>query len=101
MVVSSPTVNADEPSSGEKLGIREILEADIPDVTDVLTRGFPCPRRYWETGLERLRTRSTPAGFPRYGFVLEADGKPIGVILLISSVRNVDGHLELFSNLSS
>jgi len=37
----------------------------------------------------------------RYGYLLEAEGRPVGVILLISSLRHIDGRQELFSNLSS
>jgi hypothetical protein len=37
---------------------------------------------------------------PRYGYVLEADGNPVGVILSISSLRRVGDCQELFSNLS-
>jgi hypothetical protein len=51
-----------------------------------LVRGFP-NRRYWEAGLERLQTRFVPPNMPRYGYVLEAGGNPVGAILLISSLR--------------
>jgi hypothetical protein len=90
-------------SSSSLLGlrIREILDGDIHAITDLLTCGFPSQRRYWEVGLERLRTRFAPPDMPRYGYMLEADGKPIGVILLISSLRWVKDRRELFSNLSS
>ena len=88
-------------SSSEKLGIREIADADIDLVINLLARGFPNPRRYWEVGLERLRTRSVPHNMPRYGYLLEADGNPVGVILLISSLRRIGDRQELFSNLSS
>src|SRR5262249_4164161 len=63
-------------------------------------RGFPRPRPYWETRLERLRTRSTPSNLPRYGYLLETDGKSVGVILLISSLRHFGDQQVPFSNLS-
>ncbi len=100
MVVPVSAVNHSS-SSLVRLEIREILEGDIHAITDLLTRGFPSPRRYWEVGLERLRTRSAPLEMPRYGYMLEADGKPVGVILLISSLRRVKDRRALFSNLSS
>ena len=83
-----------------RLGIREIADADIDPVVNLLTRGFRSPRRYWEAGLGRLRTRSVPPNMPRYGYVLEADGNPVGVILSISSLRRMGHCQELFSNLS-
>jgi hypothetical protein len=45
--------------------------------------------------------RSVPPGTPRYGYMLEADGHPVGTILLISSLRRMGGRQVLFSNLSS
>jgi len=101
MVVQGSTVIADSASSLIELRVREILDNDINPITDLLTRGFPCPRRYWEVGLERLSTRSVPTGMPRYGYMLEANGNPVGVILLISSLRRVEDREALFSNLSS
>ena len=100
MVAMKSAVNAGLSSSSARLGIREIADADIDPVINLLARGFPSPRRYWEAGLERLRTRSVPPNMPRYGYVLEADGDPVGVILLISSLRRIGDRQELFSNLS-
>jgi hypothetical protein len=88
-------------SEPEKLVVREITDADICGVTSLLVGGFSRPRRYWEIGLERLQSRSVPVGMPRYGFILEANGNPVGVILLISSLRPVGNQLAVFSNLSS
>jgi len=101
MVVPESTAKADSSSSLVKLRIREILDGDIDPVTDLLTRGFPSPRRYWEVGLERLRTRSAPPDMPRYGYMLEADGNPVGAILVISNLRRVGDRREVFSNLAS
>jgi hypothetical protein len=83
------------------LSIREILDSDFNSVIDLLALGFPNSRRYWEVGFQRLRTRPAPSHMPRYGFLLEADGQPVGIILLISSFRHVGARQELFSNLSS
>jgi hypothetical protein len=84
-----------------RLGIREIADVDIDPVINLLASGFPNPRRYWEVGLERLRKRFVPPNVPRYGYLLEAESKPVGVILLISSRRRMGDRQELFSNLSS
>src|SRR5262249_33228073 len=101
MVTMKSTDQAGSSSSVVRLGIREIADEDIDPVIDLLTRGFPVSRRYWEAGLGRLRRRSLPPNMPRYGYVLEADGNPVGVILLISSLRHIGDRQELFSNLSS
>jgi hypothetical protein len=100
MVAMKSLVNASPSPSLVRLGIREIADADIDPVINLLARGFPSPRRYWEAALRRLRTRSLPPNMPRYGYVLEADGNPVGVILSISSLRYVGDREELFSNLS-
>lgn len=93
-------INANPTSSSAKLRIREIEDADIDPVIRLLMRGFPNPRRHWDAGLERLRKRTVPPNTPRYGHLLEADDKTVGVILLISSQRGF-GDQKLFSNLSA
>ena len=100
MVTMKTTINAVPSSSSVRLEIREIADADIDPVINLLVRGFPRPRRYWEVRLGRLRMRSLLPNMPRYGYLLEADGKPVGVILLISSLRRMGDRQELFSNLS-
>jgi len=53
-------------------------------VADLLARGFPArPRKYWTSALARLAARGAPDGCPRFGYLLEADGAPVGVLLLI------------------
>ena len=47
-----------------------------------------------------LANEVLPPNMPRYGYLLEADGKPVGVILLISSLRRMGDRQQLFSNLS-
>ena len=57
-------------------------------MADLLTRGFPDrPRKYWTTALARLTARGAPEGCPELGYLLEADGAPVGVLLLIFSQR--------------
>jgi len=49
-------------------------------------RGFKRhTRQYWLRAFDHLRRYPTPAGFPKYGYLMESDGAPIGVILLIFS----------------
>lgn len=65
---------------------REISTADLGSVVDTLVRGFPeRPRSYWTRALATLKSRDRPTGFPQFGFLLEADGAVVGVLLLIFS----------------
>jgi hypothetical protein len=83
-------VNSTIPST-PKIRIREIRDTDVDDVTDLLARGFPARcRRFWVKVLSSLTRRSAPAGWPKLGYLLEDDGRPVGAILLIFS-RMPDG----------
>ena len=75
-----------------KIRSRQISESDFVGVIDLLTRGFRVrSRRYWDRALAQLASHPTPAGLPRYGYLLECEGRPVGVILLIfSSVLDGD-----------
>ena len=72
-------------------------------VAALLSQGFRLrAKTYWMRGLKRLRERSPPAGYPRYGLLLENDGRVVGAILTIySSVPAADGTLAVRCNLSS
>jgi hypothetical protein len=68
---------------------RQIKSADLEAVADLLTRGFPArPRNYWTTALQRLAARGAPEGCPEFGYLLEAEGAVVGVLLLIFSERD-------------
>lgn len=87
-----------------KSGIRcrEITEADIDAVAELLTRGFVGRSRdYWTQGLRRQATRDVPDGYPRFGYMLDHDGAPVGVLLLLYTSRTVDGETTVYCNLSS
>ena len=57
---------------------------------DCLRRGFPYRRRaYWVRAMARMAERPAIEGFPRYGYLLEAAGGVVGVILVIYS-RHAD-----------
>ena len=63
---------------------REIGRADLAAVADLLTRGFEGRSRdYWMEGLRRASLREVPDGFPRFGYMLDHEGTPVGVLLLI------------------
>src|SRR6202041_3017775 len=82
--------------------IREILQSDLDAISDLLTRGFVHSKReYWRRGLRRQATRSLPSGVPRFGYLLESQGVPVGCLLQVYSTKIVDGEAALFCNLSS
>ena len=81
---------------------REIASADLDAVADLLTQGFARRSRdYWINGLQRMSAREVPQGFPRYGYMLDQDGMPVGVLLLIYSSRDDGGRISIRCNLSS
>jgi hypothetical protein len=66
--------------------IREITLADLPAVAAILHEGFPRrPLTYWQAAIANLQPRPEVAGFPRFGFVIEADNAIQGVILLLTA----------------
>jgi hypothetical protein len=81
---------------------REISENDLDAIGDLLTRGFVHrSREYWMGGLRRQSARAIPAGTPRYGYMIENQGVPVGCLLLIYSNKIVDGTVATFCNVSS
>jgi hypothetical protein len=81
---------------------REISETDVDAVADLLTHGFVGrSREYWMQGLRRQAERDVPKGYPRFGYMLDHDGLPVGVLLLLYTSRS-DGHeTAIHCNLSS
>lgn len=81
---------------------REIGIADLDAVADLLTRGFAYRSRdYWTAGLRRQSVRDVPEGFARFGYMLEHDGRPVGVLLLIYTARDNGVGISIRCNLSS
>ena len=81
---------------------REIQESDIEAIADLLTRGFVHrSREYWMIGLRRQSARSLPADAPRYGYLMESNGRPVGCLLLIYSTKTIDGQASTCCNVSS
>jgi hypothetical protein len=81
---------------------REIGEADLDGVADLQARGFyGRSRDYWLQGLRRQAARSVPKGYPRFGYMLDHEGVPVGVLLLIYSLRDAGGESAVHCNLSS
>ena len=85
-----------------KPGFREIQESDLDAIGDLLTRGFQHrSREYWMRGLRRQGARTVPPGTPRYGYLLENDGLPVGCLLMIYSNKISDGETATCCNVSS
>jgi hypothetical protein len=86
----------------QKLRCREISGADLDAVADLLTHGFVGrSRQYWMQGLRRQAARQVPNGYPRFGYMLDNDGMPVGVLLLLYSSRMNGGEAAIYCNLSS
>jgi hypothetical protein len=89
-------------SPGSRILCRQILDADINNAADLLTRGFPrSNRQYWLNGLARLAKHPTPAGAPKYGYALESDGALVGIVLLITTSIPVGNTSTTRCNISS
>jgi hypothetical protein len=87
-----------EPQATGRVRCRQIADSDLDGLTDMLTRGFPRSRRdYWMHGFANWQRIPVVEGVPRYGYVLDNGFGPVGVILLISSMRGD----KIISNLSS
>ena len=88
--------------SAVKPRFREIGEGDLEAIADLLTRGFVYRGRdYWMRGLERQSSRPLPEGAPRYGYLIEHENKPVGCLLLIYSLKTLEGQAVTFCNVSS
>ena len=84
-----------------KIRVRQICEADIPQVVDLLSRGFQRrPRQFWLRVLACLTERPTFTGLPKYGYLLESN-RIVGVILQIFSGLRDGGTSRVRCNVSS
>src|ERR1700754_4650656 len=91
------------PTSVPKVICREIRTTDADGVINLLTRGFgeARDRKFWGAALDRLASHPTPPGYPRYGYMLEADGEPVGIIILIFSAIEDAAETKMFCSVSS
>lgn len=81
---------------------RQIQEADLGAIAELLARGFRLrSKKYWLRGFARMVRRSVPPGYPRFGLLLENEGRIVGAILTIYSSVPVDGGCAIRCNLSS
>ena len=88
------------PATG--LRCRQIVEDDIESVASLLARGFPNRNRaFWLAALGQLRRREPPADLPKYGYLLESGGVPVGALLLICSQMGAGENVSSRCNVSS
>jgi hypothetical protein len=81
---------------------RAIQAGDLDAIGDLLTRGFQHRSRdYWMRGLHRQGARPLPPGEPRYGYLIENNGVPVGCLLTIYSSKKIDGETAICCNVSS
>ncbi len=71
-------------------------------MADLLTRGFfGRSRDYWMQGLRRQAVREVPAGYPRFGYMLDHDGTVAGVLLMLYMAKDDGDEAGIQCNLSS
>jgi hypothetical protein len=80
---------------------REITDSDFDAVADFLENGIGYSHKYFLCLLQRLAQHPTPAGFPKYGRLLESDGAIVGAIILIFSRIYSDGIATIRCRVSS
>jgi hypothetical protein len=85
-------------SRPSRVRCREIEAGD-----DAFARDFRVRTRqeFVRDALKRLTDHATPAGFPKYGYLLEADNIAVGVLLLIYSSVPIDGEPKIRCCVSS
>jgi hypothetical protein len=90
------------PAALSRIRYRQIGIADIDAIVNLLTRGMRIRTRdFWVRAFRRLMEHSTPPEFPKYGYLLEVNGTPVGVILLIFSTIIVKGEQRIRCSTSS
>ena len=90
-------------SAPTKVRCREITECDLEGIVSLLTKGFrrDQSRAFWVRAIRTLSEHPTPPGLPRYGHLLESEGVPVGVLLLIFSAFPDNGITRIRCNVSS
>jgi hypothetical protein len=74
---------------------------DIPAVAGLMAAEFCWSREQWLDGLAVMRDRDSPAGYPRFGYVLEHEGEVAGAILTLFAEVRHNGHPGVRCNVSS
>jgi hypothetical protein len=84
------------PDRPSQVRARAITGSDRDAVAALLRKGFRFRRGrgFWQRALDRLGQRQVPDGMPRYGYLLEGDGRAVGVILVIFSTPRTGAHAD-------
>jgi hypothetical protein len=81
---------------------REIVDTDKIVVATLLAEGLGYSTRYFSHVLDCLTEHPTPAGFPKYGYLLEHDDAVVGAILLIfSTIPSASGGASIRCHVTS
>jgi len=97
-----PDRQPDTPATDARLRVREIRDADLPAIAALLSRGFAFRSiDYWLRGLKRHADRPRPPGYPTFGYCLDHEGAPVGVILLLFSQVRAGSERIVRCNVSS
>jgi hypothetical protein len=97
-------VNATFPDRPAEVRSRPIAPADFDAVARLLSEGFGLrrSRAFWLRVLDVLAKRAPPSGLPKFGYVLEDGGRPVGAILVIFSAPGTAGDRDAIrGNISS
>jgi hypothetical protein len=80
-------VNSSLPDRPSEIRARQIVPADRDAVAALLHKGFRLrrTRAFWRHVVDTLAARKVPGGMPQLGYLLEADGRVVGTILVIAS----------------
>lgn len=88
--------------SSRSVRCRQIAAGDLDRVGDLLAGAFAVrSRASWMTALARLSAHPTPAGYPRYGYVLESESRLVGVLLVVFTTIEHAGTSFVRGNVSS
>jgi hypothetical protein len=86
-------VNTRFPDRPAGVRSRPIAPADLSAVARLLKKGFGIRRShaFWQRVFDGLGRHTPPDGLPKYGYMLENSGQPVGAILLIFSTPGTEG----------
>jgi hypothetical protein len=100
---SIPESTSPRLAAKEQVRCREIVPSDLGSIITILNDGFRPSRGrdFWAHVLACLAEHPVPAGYPRYGYLLESDHIPVGVILMIFSAVPCGETVVVRCNVSS
>jgi hypothetical protein len=89
-------------SPASRLNCRQIGEEDLAAVAGLLARGFrKRSRRFWKRAFEQLGRREPPSALPKYGYMIDREGIPVGALLVICATVRTGGEIVTRCNFSS